>query len=167
MTPLEEILAKIAADEGGVKDVGDGKGVTHYGQTEEWLASYGLPIPQSPKQAMSNWSVWCAKTKLDQLVGDTYDEFAHLMIDYAVHSGSSTAIKALQSFLRVPADGALGPVTLAALKVIGTDRRSLACKVMAHELRWQGRLITKKPVPNASYAQGWNDRNARILERIF
>jgi lysozyme family protein len=164
MTGLDLVLAAIAADEGGVKNVGDGKGVTYYGQTPEWLDTYGLPVPQSPQQAMSNWSVWLAKVQLDRIVLPTYDACAHIVIDYAVHSGSFRAIRALQSALRVKADGVMGPQTLAALAV--ANRSALGRLVIAAGLELEGRLITDRPDQYAKYAAGWANRRARMIRRL-
>lgn len=164
MTPIEEVLSKIAKDEGGVKDVGDGKGVTHYGQTQGWLDHYGLPVPKTPEQAMSNWSIWLHKVKLDQVVAATYDELAHIVIDYAVHSGSFVAIKALQSALRVNADGVLGPQTFTALDA--ANRNQIAHNVIAASMELQGRIITDHPEKNAKYAAGWANRNAKMIRRL-
>lgn len=164
MTGIEDVLTRIAADEGGVKDVGDGKGVTHYGQTEEWLKTYGLPIPKSPEQAVSNWSVWLHIVKLDLIALPAYDALAHIVIDYAVHSGTSVAIKALQSAMRVNADGVLGPQTLAMLAT--ANRGYLAHAVIAASMELQGRIITNNPGKNAKYAAGWANRNARMIRRL-
>lgn len=45
------------------------------------------------------------------------DKLRNFLFDYAVNSGLSTAVKALQAACKVPTDGELGPQTVAALKV--------------------------------------------------
>jgi len=164
VTSVEEAFRLIAVEEGGVGDNHDGKGTTYYGQTLDWLKSYGLPIPQSPEQAMSNWSVWAAKTKLDQLAAPTFDELLHIVLDYAVHSGSFQAIKSLQCALRVNADGVIGPQTIAALGK--SNRNSIAHGVIAASMELQGIIITKHPDVNAKFAEDWAARNARMVRRL-
>lgn len=167
MTPVEEALSYLAIDEGGVKDVGDGKGVTYWGQTQGWLDQYGLKVPETPEQAMSNWSVWLAKTRLDQIFTTVYDAFPHTVVDYAVHSGSAIAIRCMQSALHVKADGIIGPNTLAVLsKYDLVGRKRLAHEVVAAGLEYEGMLITKYPEKNSKYASGWNNRKARMVRRL-
>lgn len=163
MTPVEEAFRLIAIEEGGVGDNHDGKGTTYYGQTLDWLNTYGLSIPQSPEQAMSNWSVWAAKAKLDQLALPTYDELLHIFLDYAVHSGSFQAWKSLQCALRVNADGVPGPQTFGALAKC--NRNKVAHGVIAASMELQGVFITRHP-ENAKFAQNWGARNARMVRRL-
>lgn len=52
------------------------------------------------------------ETKIDQI---EFEQLRLQMLDWSYNSGPATAIKWLQSVLRVPIDGTIGPVTLRAL----------------------------------------------------
>lgn len=105
------VIAKILSDEGGIADVGDGKGLTSHGQTPDWLKRYGLPFPETPAQAATNYERWLEITRIDAVVG--WDvTVGHLVADWAIHSGETPAVRALQRAIGVTPDGRLGPVTL-------------------------------------------------------
>lgn len=97
MTPapaVDAAIARILEDEGGVQDVGDGKGVTRYGQTQLWLDDNGFVPPTSVADAAMNYATWMERTRLadlcarDALVG-------YLVTDWAVHSPLAVAISGL------------------------------------------------------------------------
>lgn len=157
----DELIAKVMLREGGVADVGDGKGLTRWGQTPGWLAQFNLPIPDSPQAAASNYAEWIRLTGLDAVIGDEADPAADFVIDFAVHSGHIPAIKLLQNALGVTADGVIGPKTRTALE--WADRRWLAFAVIAGEMKYQGGLITDNPDRHARWARGWANRNAAKL----
>lgn len=156
---LDALVQRILVREGGIKDIGDGQGVTRFGQTPGWLAQFKLTAPTTPEQAAANYRVWLAVTHLDLVVGDVPDDLADIVIDIAVMSSAEKGIKALQAVLHVqPVDGVLGPVTLAALA--RGDRRQLARDVIAWDMQFQGQLITMDPTRLARWAHGWADRLA-------
>jgi lysozyme family protein len=161
----DEIIARILQREGGVADVGDGKGVTRYGQTPGWLSQFNLPIPTNETEAAENYAAWMRLTKLDQLLSDRTDTLADAVIDLAVHSGHVVAIKALQGALGVTADGVIGPVTLKAVR-IDEDRRRAAAGVIAWRVIQQGNLIAQNPGKYARYAHGWARRNAEHIRGL-
>jgi lysozyme family protein len=158
----DEIIRRILLREGGVADVGDGKGITRYGQTPGWLSQFGLPIPTNTTEAAENYAAWLRVTRLDRLIGPEADPLADAVIDLAVHSGHVTAIKALQTSVDVRADGVMGPVTLAAIE----DRHRAAVRVIAWRIEQQGGLITRDSVRYARYALGWARRNAEHVRGL-
>ena len=74
------IIDKILQREGGVADVGDGKGVTRFGQTPEWLETFGLEPPQTRADAAVNYHSWLDRTGLIGLC-DAPDALADAVID--------------------------------------------------------------------------------------
>lgn len=163
MTPLDALIERVLDREGGVADVGDGKGVTHYGQTPEWLEQFGLPAPQSRAEAAANYGVWLDKVGLRALV-EPGDDLADILLDIAVMSSAPKAVKALQAALRVQVDGVLGPKTRQMLEV--ADRRQLAREVIAWDMTYQGSVITMDPAGRAPYAKGWAARMAQHVRRL-
>lgn len=163
------IIAQIQVDEGGVKDVGDGMGVTRYGQTDGWLTQYGLPRPTSPEMAAQNWRDWMRMTKLDQITG-LNQPLAHAVADWAAMSGVSVAVRALQGAVGASQDGILGPETIAA--VAHADQVRVAHRLLERRRRayLETALATvDQTVMQASklkFILGWNDRCARDLAEV-
>ena len=158
------IVTLVLMREGGVKDVGDGKGTTRWGQTPKWLNDFGFKSPTSADEARANYLTWIHRTGLIGLC-QYGDDLADLTIDYAVHHGHHVAIKALQRALKgIPVDGIWGPET--ELAVIDVDRDALARRVLAQRVRDQGRLVTDAPEKHARYAAGWANRLADQIEAL-
>jgi lysozyme family protein len=162
VTPIDEIVGRVLMREGGVADVGDGKGVTRYGQTPSWLEQFSLPLPKTSEEAAANYVTWAGITGLDKIVM-VADDLADIVCDIAVMSSAPKAIKALQQVLHVTVDGALGPQTLAALAVC--DRGRMARAVIALDMEYQGRLVTLDPT-RARYAAGWAMRMAGHVRNL-
>lgn len=161
----DELIRRVLAREGGVADVGDGKGVTRWGQTPGWLAQFGLPVPATSVDAAANYATWLTVTRLDQLIRPRPDALADVVIDLAVHSGHVTAITALQRAIKVRADGVLGPITLAAVAT-DEDRAYAAAAVIAWRMEQHGGLIAKAPDQYGRYALGWARRLAEQVRRL-
>lgn len=77
------------------------------------------------------------------------------VFDYAVNSGPGRAAKALQAALGVPADGGVGPVTLAALA--GRDRAALIEDICARRRAFLQSLSTYD-----TFGRGWEKRVAAV-----
>lgn len=157
------VLALVVDAEGGIKDVGDGKGVTRFGQTPAWLQHWGLPTPTTPDQALANYRVWLVRTRLISLC-DYPDVLAWAVIDWAVQSGHLVAIRALQRALGVRPDGIIGPETDAAIE--RCDRRRIAGDVIAANVQFEGRLVEADPKQYSRYAAGWANRNAKQIRAL-
>lgn len=157
------VISAILLREGGVKDVGDGKGLTRWGQTPEWLEEFDLPIPTSADEAAENYHRWLLLTNLIA-VCDMPDSLADIVIDWAVHSGHRPAVKAMQRVLGVAVDGVLGTETETALQSVRRDL--LARRVLAASDRYKGRLITDDPARYARFAAGWANRRAQQIEDL-
>lgn len=162
---VRAVIERVLLHEGGVADVGDGMGVTRYGQTGDWLATWGLPIPQTRDDAAENYAVWLGKIRLDE-VCDFDPTLGGALVDWSVHSGHVVAIKGLQKALGAVADGRLGPDTMHAIYSLGTDgKRRATLGVHCARLEFIGRIITDKPDKHARYAAGWLNRMATNIRQ--
>lgn len=150
--------------EGGVAQVPGETWITRYGQTPDWLTTWGLPVPDSPEAAAENYAAWMGKIRLD-VVCDLDVALGAAVTDWAVHSGHTTAIRGLQKSIGVDADGVMGPKTLAALGVVsnGPTWRRRVLGVHCARLEFLGRLITDAPDRHARFAAGWLTRMAANL----
>jgi len=160
----DELIARVIRREGGVADVGDGKGITRWGQTPGWLTQFNLPIPTNQAEAADNYAAWLRQTQLDQVIGPVADDLADIVIDFAVHAGHGAAVRMLQAAVGVRQDGVVGPVTLAALAAV--ERQTVARRVLAGRLEQIGGLITDDPAKYARYARGWCRRVGDQVRRL-
>ncbi|MBJ6987311.1 glycoside hydrolase family 108 protein [Devosia sp. MC521] len=121
---FERCLAHVLAHEGGYVDHPlDRGGATNMGITRKALAHWRgvVPFTQLPKAAVRALTraeaaaIYEANYWRVCRAGEMPAGVDLAVFDYAVDSGPSRAIKALQVCLAVPADGMIGPVTLGAL----------------------------------------------------
>lgn len=159
----DELIRRVLENEGGVADVGDGKGITRWGQTPGWLAQFDLRTPTNATEAAENYGAWLSLTGLARVIGETADPLAEAVIDFAVHAGHGAAIRALQQALRVKSDGVLGPQTLGVLAQ--ADRRQIAARVIASRYVFLASITVNKP-SNLRYLVGWMHRMATQVERL-
>jgi lysozyme family protein len=160
---MEAVALRILADEGGVSDVGDGKGITRYGQTSDWLRQWSLPAPETPDDALRNYGRWMEQTGLALAVEKSVP-LGYAVVTFAVHAGEKTAIKALQRSLGVAIDGAIGPITRAA--ILACDPNMVAHQVAAEYTRLIGRLLASQAPDRRRWAKGWNNRIAKVIEAL-
>lgn len=161
-TVVDKVIQWIMREEGGVADVGDGMGITRYGQTLGWLERWGLPAPHSHQDAYINYAHWLEHTHLDTLC-DVDDMLPIVVADFAIHAGERPAIKALQEAVGVTPDGTIGPKTLEAIDQ--ADRNAIAHLVLATRIEHGGATIRNNP-QRALYAKGWAARWARQLRYL-
>lgn len=163
MTPKRRaVIDRVLLHEGGIADVGDGKGVTRFGQTPAWLEDHGFVPPTTAEQAVLNYETWIEQTGLGA-VCDLDPSVGYVVVDFAVHSGLAAAVKALQRALGgLAVDGVLGPRTRAAL--VAVSPRAVAHRVVAERVRYLG-LLLQTP-SNSRYAGGWLNRIAAHVEAL-
>jgi len=157
------VIAKVLVNEGGVADIGDGKGVTRFGQTTAWLAQFGLPTPTNAVEAAQNYQVWLVRTRLIG-VCDYPDSFAFAIVDWAVNSSHDRVIRELQFLLRTKVDGIYGPETQT--KVEACNREAMARFLIGARMRFVGRLIKGNPGEHARWASIWANRIASQVEAL-
>lgn len=159
------VIDRLLVREGGVADIGDGAGVTRFGQTQGWLDKFQLPVPATQEQARQNYRAWLTKTRLDMLPDDL--RFADAVIDYAVNSGEAPAIRALQQAIGLPAklqDGVIGPVTIAKWAALSSVAQQWRDAVFAARLRTIGAWAHSDPTHAVPLIHGVMDRIATALE---
>ena len=182
------VIDTLMGFEGGVEDVGDGAGLTRWGQTEAWLAEWRLPIPESADEARQNYQEWLELSHLGALAtppnGWAFDALSDNLIDYAINAGEARAVRAVQAASNTPAmqaevarqggyvwaalkvDGVIGPKTLAAvLERSARGRDLLAAYVFADRLRHYGRITRDHPEKNLKFIAGWLNRMATLAEK--
>jgi lysozyme family protein len=160
---MESAIAMILQDEGGVADVGDGKGTTRYGQTPDWLEAWDLVPPSNVSDAAVNYETVFVRTGIAEVI-ERDVATGHALATFAVHAGEVAAIKALQRELQVTVDGAIGPETLAAL-----DRASdsvVAHSVVAAYGEHLGAALANTKRDNRKFARGWMLRLGRLIRGL-
>lgn len=157
------IIDRILTREGGIDDIGDGAGVTAFGQTPRWLRTYGFSTPSTPDEARANYRTWLVRTRLIGLC-DQLDSLPDVVIDFAVNANEHVATAALQAALGIHRDALYGPETQDA--VDGCDRRRIAAAVLAEKIRYRGDLVTGNPVKFARWARGWLRRDAAQISGL-
>lgn len=162
---VEKWLARIFKSEGGLSmrrddpgnwtggrvGIGDLKG-TKFG-----IASNTYPrldIPNLTKAEAANIYIrdFLTPLRADRLE----DGVAFQLFDFAVNSGPSRAIKGIQWALKVPADGIIGPVTLAALA--SKSESDLVMLTIAYRLDFMANLSNWEAA-----GRGWAHRIADML----
>lgn len=162
-TNVRAVIDRVLAVEGGVVQLPGENFVTRYGQTPAWLEDNGLIPPMTAEQAIANYETWMTKTHLAEIC-DRDVALGHLLVDFAVNSGLTRAVRALQMLLAVTPDGVIGPQTLRALSV--TDVASLRRRLLAERLRFIGQIL--KGNPNVrQFAGGWLNRVADQIEALL
>ena len=154
------IIQRIDIAEGGIADVGDGQGVTYFGQTGGWLEQWKLPRPYTVPEANANWRAWMNLTRFDELTGiDRWVAWA--VIDHAVNAGESGAVRILQRLLYAAPDGVLGPATISALHT--ADAARIFRQFCIQRLRFYGATVKSSP-EKVKYLMGWLNRVLTMLE---
>jgi lysozyme family protein len=149
--------------EGGIGDAGDDEGVTRFGQTPEWLESFGFDQPETPDEAVANYRTWLVRTRLIE-VCDYADSLADNVIDFAVNSGHPIAVRHLQAAIGLRGDGILGPETAHA--VGNCNRPRAARRVLAARERFVSQLVHRNPAKYLKFAGAWGDRLAGLIEAL-
>jgi lysozyme family protein len=159
---IDQIIQSVLDEEGGIKDVGDGKGLTRYGQTPQWLSDNGFKKPESRDEAGINYAVWMGRTKLMRVCErDWY--VGWLVTDFGVHGGEHASARILQKALGVVVDGLIGPKTLGAIPIDSTKFRR---KLLAAFNSEYYRLLGSDKVDRRQWANGWGNRIARKIEAL-
>ena len=136
---------------GGKVGVGELKG-TKYGiaaNTYPNLDIKNLTLEQAKAIYKKDW--W------DKLGADSlHPSIVFQLWDFAVNAGKPRAIKELQQVVGVPADGLIGPKTIAAVKAM--DVNDVLLKLTAERLKFYTSLSTW-----STYGKGWTNRVAENL----
>ena len=149
--------------EGGfVNHPKDPGGMTNLGVTKRaWEEYVGHTVDEATMRGLTRETVapFYKARYWDKVRGDDLPSGVdHAVFDYAVNSGTGRAAKALQAAVGVPADGAIGPKTLAA--VAAADAEDLVEKIC------RGRLDFLQALPTfATFGKGWTRRVAEVEQQ--
>jgi lysozyme family protein len=83
----------------------------------------------------------------------------YLVFDFAVNAGCGRSAKTLQSAVGATPDGAIGPLTLAAVSKF--NPQELVNKFTNEKIAWY------KSLNNPTYEQGWLNRAAIVRQRAL
>ena len=83
----------------------------------------------------------------------------YLVFDFAVNAGAGRSAKTLQSAVGATPDGAIGPLTLAAVGRL--TPKEVIEKFTAEKVAWY------KSLKNPTYEQGWLNRAATVRQRAL
>lgn len=161
-----DIIGEIIRREGGFVDhPSDKGGPTKFGITLQTLRRWrGRPVTREDVRALTRAEArqiyderYIRKPKFDRIADARLREH---VIDCGVLSGPRTAAKWLQRAAGVTDDGAIGPLTLAAVN--GGDAHALSTRVAVLRIRSMGRIITRNH-SQAAFALGWLRRATQFL----
>jgi lysozyme family protein len=159
---IEALISRVIEREGGyVNHPADRGGPTNYGITLAALHDWrGASVGAGDVAAMTEQEAraiyrdrYFVRPGLDCV---TDPATLDLLFDFAVNSGPGAAVKALQLCLGVPADGAFGPQSRAALAAV-TNWPALFYRLKAERLELFLRYIGRDPA-QAVFAAGWANR---------
>ena len=162
----DEVIADVLRREGGyVDDPADRGGATHFGITAATLGEWrrlGRPATRDEVQALTDdeaTAIYRARYVRPFETVPFPEVRAHL-VDFAVHSGVTTAIKTLQRVLGVPDDGILGERTRTALVVY--PWRLTQAALVAERVKLLSRLVDKD-AKQSRFLRGWVKRAVGFL----
>ena len=165
MADVNKLVPHILKWEGGfVNDQDDLGGATNKGVTFKTYKLYrnrkGLPIPSvGDLKRLSNdeftdilkTMFWDA-CRTDEINSQSV---ANAIVDWAWHSGTTTAAKEIQRVLGVKADGIIGNITLSAIN--SQSPLPLFGKIKAARVKYIERICKSRP-GNQKYYRGWMNR---------
>ncbi len=165
---LNRCLAEILRHEGGYVDhPADPGGATNMGITRKTLARWRKvnpwwQLPKAEVKALNQNEVTAIYKALywDRVAGDVLPDGVDLaLFDFGLNSGPARAVKTVQQELKVRVDGALGPITLGAIRarIAASGSGGLIQALCARRLSFLMRLSTF-----TVFGRGWKRRVAEI-----
>lgn len=161
---FEDCLAHVLASEGGYVDHPDDPGgATNMGITRATLAAWrGIaPVSALPKEAVRGLeraeaaAIYRARYWDRCRCGDMPAGLDLALFDFAVNSGPDRAVRMVQALVGVTRDGAVGPVTLAAIG--RRDPAALVDALCRERLRFLEGLAGF-----STFGRGWTARVAAV-----
>jgi lysozyme family protein len=156
---IDDLISKVIEREGGyVNHPSDHGGPTNWGITQGTLAAWrGTPVSAEDVRNLTQAEarkIYRANY-FDQLGDVTDPKVLEFLFDYAVNSGTTRAVMALQKVLGVTPDGAWGPKSKAALRDV--NQASLYPFLICERLDNYLRIIARDH-SQVVFAQGWANR---------
>lgn len=161
-------LTRVLLDEGGVADVGDGKGKTAFGQTPEWLFHHNLKEPTTHAEARQNYLTVLRHYGVVRLPVTSIG-LAYAIATVMVHTGENRGIRFLQEaineahYQKIQVDGIIGPQTIEGLRV--SDESRLATYIVASYVEFLADVVAANPA-RQKFLRGWMRRAMRVLRRV-
>lgn len=165
MAVFDACFAVVVATEGGLSvSAADPGNWTKPGRTGDLRGTkFGISALAYPSIDIAALTIDAAKALYkrdfyDRVAGDKLPPpLALIVFDSAVNSGVSRAAKWLQQALGVPADGVIGPATLAAIQAQAGRGADLCAEVLALRIVFDASLPTWP-----TFGLGWSRRLARL-----
>ncbi len=156
MTWFDQCFEKLISHEGGyVNHSNDPGGETKFGISKRAYPQVDIKnLTLDGAKAIYKSDYW-DRAQCDKLPPSV----AYLLFDSAVNSGIGQAIRFLQRAVGVADDGALGPMTLAAVQRM--DAEGLGAKFLGQRLDFMTKLTTWD-----TFGKGWARRIADQLKGI-
>ena len=154
MSDFDKAINRLLGNEGGLSDnPHDPGGVTNWGISQRSYPHLDIrALTKEQAMALYKRDFW------DRIGGDDLPlGIGYQLLDFAVNSGSGTAVRALQRALNCADDGHFGPVSLAALKVI--EPHNLIMTFLAERL-----VFMTNCVAWTMASKGWARRIAANLK---
>ena len=156
---IDDLISKVIEREGGyVNHPNDHGGATNWGITAGTLAAWrGHAVTADDVRSLSQdeaRKIYRANY-FKGLEDVTDPKVLEFLFDYAVNSGPTRAVMALQKVIGVTADGAWGPKSRAALAKV--DQASLYFPLICERLDNFLRIIGRDPSQSV-FAAGWANR---------
>lgn len=148
--------ALIAHEGGLVNNQNDKGGLTKYGISQRAYPSLDIAALTLPEVRELYKRDYWDRAQCDRLPPD----LAFDLFDAAVNSGIGQAIRWLQRSVGVADDGAVGPLTLAAIQRLD-DTSAIRARFNGHRLEFMTRLSTWDV-----FGKGWARRVATNLQKV-
>jgi len=157
---FEDCLARVLASEGGfVNNLKDPGGMTNLGCTKAvWEEFVGHPVSEADMRALipADVTPLYKRKYWDKVAGDQLPSgLDYAVFDAAINSGPGRAVKWLQEVAGMPADGAIGPKTLAAIADFTPTN------LIAHYNDKRLQFLESLPTW-PTFGKGWGNRVAHV-----
>lgn len=150
---FDTCIARVLANEGGYKAASpdDPGGETNFGIAKRYHPDVDIPNLTAESAKAIYLAEYWTPIRGDELPLSV----AYQLLDFAVNSGVTQAIRTLQGALGVPADGILGPVTLARINGLSSLAQARLAMIFAS---YRLRFLTSLP--------NWGTQGAGWVRRV-